>query len=486
MNENENEEVMSPDASPDNITKNAGTRRVNNWPMYMVGAALGIFILIMVLVAKDRADKQHQQGVAATGKDVGGSSQMFANDIAGRNKNGVIPASRPKVPQLSTSPATAGNGEVPAGVVQVAHPDLDRPPTPPTNTQQDNQREQMQQGKFQQFMQAVHATTSVRAEGYRSPGSAPGGPDVDAAGSGTGMTSRDDIAAKMEAVKAKIAALRAADPTAAFKQQLAMVRASGLIPGSGESGAPGAGGDPQLAPAGGTESSGSSDGGNDISQFAGNGKKDRWALGNQAAAPTSPFELRAGGVLPATLISGINSELPGQIMAQVSQNVYDTATGRYLLIPQGSRLIGTYASNVAYGQSRVLIAWQRIVFPDGKALDLGAMPGADPEGYAGYTDKVNNHYFRIFGSALLMSGITAGISYSQNTNQQVSATGYAAPSASQALSQALGQQLGSATAHLIEKNLNISPTIEIRPGYRFNVIVTKDLALTKPYQSFDY
>ncbi|WP_325345866.1 TrbI/VirB10 family protein, partial [Xylophilus sp.] len=176
--------------------------------------------------------------------------------------------------------------------------------------------------------------------------------------------------------------------------------------------------------------------------------------------------------------------LPGQIMAQVAQDVYDTPTGKHLLIPQGSRLVGSYSSDVAYGQARVLVAWQRIVFPDGKAMDIGAMPGADSAGYAGFNDQVNNHYVRLFGSAFLMSGVTAGITYSQRQNQAQNT--YGAPSASSALSEALGQQLGQVTAQLIAKNLSISPTLEIRPGYRFNVVVTKDMTFSKPYRSFDY
>ena len=112
--------------------------------------------------------------------------------------------------------------------------------------------------------------------------------------------------------------------------------------------------------------------------------------------PLTPYSLQAGFVIPAIMLSGINSELPGQVMAQVSRNVYDTPTGRYLLIPQGSRLIGSYNSGIQYGQSRILMAWQRIVFPDGRTLDLGAMPGADQAGYAGFHDQVNNHYFRLF------------------------------------------------------------------------------------------
>jgi type IV secretion system protein VirB10 len=183
------------------------------------------------------------------------------------------------------------------------------------------------------------------------------------------------------------------------------------------------------------------------------------------------------------LIAGINSELPGQITAQVSQDVYDTATGKYLLVPHGTRLVGEYSVDVGFGQSRVLVAWQRLVFPDGKALDIGAMPGADQTGASGFSDKVNNHYLRLFGSALLLSGVTAGATLSQDRNR---GTENSAPTASSALSEALGQQLGQVTAQLIGKNLNTAPTLEIRPGYRLNVVVTKDLAFKKPYRSFDY
>ena len=182
------------------------------------------------------------------------------------------------------------------------------------------------------------------------------------------------------------------------------------------------------------------------------------------------------------MISGINSELPGQLTAQIAQNVYDTPTGSHLLIPQGSRIIGQYSSDVAFGQSRVLIAWQRIIFPDGKAMDIGDMPGADSAGYSGVNDLVNNHYFRIFGSALLMSAVTAGIALSQERDNDFGDS----VTASQAMSEALGQQLGNVTSQLIAKNMNIAPTLEIRPGYRFNIIVTKDMNFSKPYQGFDY
>src|SRR5690606_9560747 len=174
---------------------------------------------------------------------------------------------------------------------------------------------------------------------------------------------------------------------------------------------------------------------------ANHGQEDRWKLDQTMQAPRSRFEIRAGGVIPGVMISGINSDLPGQIMGQVAEDVYDTATGKYLLIPQGTRLVGTYNSNIIYGQNAILIAWQRLVFPDGKALDISAMPSADSAGYAGFRDQTNNHYVRIFGSAILMSGVVAGIAYSQDRNNQ-GGMYYMQPTASSELSQALGQQLG--------------------------------------------
>ncbi|PWY54595.1 conjugal transfer protein TrbI [Legionella qingyii] len=209
----------------------------------------------------------------------------------------------------------------------------------------------------------------------------------------------------------------------------------------------------------------------------------RWHLNSRLENPNSRYELRAGSVIPGVMVSGISSELPGQIIGQVSQNVYDTATGQHLLIPQGTKIFGLYSSEVSFGQSSVLVAWQRLTFPDGKALDIGSMPGADSAGFAGFRDQINNHYLRIYGSALLMSGIVGGISYSQNSNQS-NQYGFSPSTAGSVLSQALGQQLGEVTSQLVAKNLNVAPTLNIRPGYRFNIIVVKDLTFRKPYRQF--
>jgi len=198
--------------------------------------------------------------------------------------------------------------------------------------------------------------------------------------------------------------------------------------------------------------------------------------------PRSPYELKAGSIIPAVMIGGINSDLPGQVIAQVRENVYDTKTGTLLLIPQGSRLVGLYDAHVAYGQQRVLLAWTRVIYPDGSNFDLKGMPGSDKGGYAGFFDQVDNHYVKIFGSALMMSVISAGVQLSQPNNGTNTTTN--APSVSQTVGSALGQQLGQTGKQLgqtgmniTQKNLNIQPTLEIRPGYQFNVMVTADMIL---------
>jgi type IV secretory pathway VirB10-like protein len=190
-------------------------------------------------------------------------------------------------------------------------------------------------------------------------------------------------------------------------------------------------------------------------------------------AALSRFEVKAGTIIPGVMISGVNSDLPGQVVGQVRQNVFDTASGDFLLIPAGARLIGTYDSTVTNGQKRVLIAWTRIVYPDGSSVSIGNMPGADKAGYAGFRDKVNNHYGRIFGSAMLLSGFAAGVQLSQPRS---SGGEY---SAREIASAELGRQMGQLGMEMARRNMDIQPTIKIRPGYKFNINVTKDMILPR-------
>jgi len=193
----------------------------------------------------------------------------------------------------------------------------------------------------------------------------------------------------------------------------------------------------------------------------------------------SRYEVKAGWVIPAALECGINSDLPGQICARVRESVYDSTTGRHLLIPQGTKLIGTYDSQIAYGQERLLAVWNRLIFPDGSSISLQGMPGADQAGYAGFDADVDNHYFKVFGGAILLSVISAGAQLSQ---PQQSAGTNGAPSAQQTMSAALGQQLGQVGSAMVQRNMQIQPTLTREPGYRFNVMVTRDIIFPGAYK----
>lgn len=201
-------------------------------------------------------------------------------------------------------------------------------------------------------------------------------------------------------------------------------------------------------------------------------------LSNKVVAPTSVYELKRGSVIPATLITGINSDLPGRITAQVSQNVYDSATGHQLLIPQGAKLLGRYDSKISFGQSRVLVVWTDIVFPNGSTLQIGGMAGTDPEGYGGFNDQVDNHYFQVFGSAILIAAIGAGIDMSVPAS---SPYGYR-QTPSDSARNSFAETFGRVVEQTISKNMNVQPTLEIRPGYVFNVLVDQDMVFPGAYR----
>ncbi len=209
---------------------------------------------------------------------------------------------------------------------------------------------------------------------------------------------------------------------------------------------------------------------------------EKAANGSQASRlattrDAAPLQLTAGTLIPAILLTGVNSDLPGQATASVRRDVYDSTTGHDLLIPQGSRLLGEYDNRIAFGQKRVLLAWNRVVFPDGRSIELRGMPGADLAASAGLRDRVNTHFASVFGNALMLSAISAAVQLSQ---PQQSADGRA-PSASQIAAAAVGQELASVTSAMLQRHLSVQPTLEIRPGHLFNVEVTADLVFGTPY-----
>ncbi|AUW32542.1 TrbI/VirB10 family protein [Acidithiobacillus caldus] len=196
----------------------------------------------------------------------------------------------------------------------------------------------------------------------------------------------------------------------------------------------------------------------------------------------SPYELLQGTVIPGILTTGIKSDIPGQVTAVVPHPVYNSLNGAYVLIPAGSRLIGQYAASSAMGQTRVNVAWTRIEFPNGTYIQLSKMPGTAPDGYAGFHDLVNNHTWTIFKNALLLSLIDVGMAVASPTSTSTNTTGVTGNQALQDGEQALAQTFGQAEAQLFQRYINIAPTLTIRPGYAFNVVVTKDLVFPGPYR----
>ncbi|WP_413208241.1 TrbI/VirB10 family protein [Rhodospirillum sp. A1_3_36] len=180
----------------------------------------------------------------------------------------------------------------------------------------------------------------------------------------------------------------------------------------------------------------------------------------------------AGSIIAASLITGINSDLPGMVVAQVTENVHDTVTGRILLIPQGSRLIGAYDSVVAFGQSRALLVWRRIVMPDGSSIEIDNLPATDAAGYAGLEDEVDYHTWRLVKGIALATllGVGSELTFGEGESDLI-----------RAIRESTQSNVNRAGQRITEKNLNIQPTITVRPGWPLRVIVQRDLVL-RPYQ----
>jgi type IV secretion system protein VirB10 len=396
----------------------AGVRRLNHIPLFIIGAVAAVVAVLLAFVAFDKSKPP-----APKQEDHGGSADDYAAQVVG-NKVGYVRAENAASPTPSPTPA-AGTETTTA--------------TPPTNAEMD--------ARHKAFFEALYAKSAISD------------PTVDQMSEQRQQAISAAQAAKV--VQADPNNLGGSTPGDISDYERKVADTQRLL---GVPGIPSASPNP-----------------NNLGTY--DGSRDRWKLNTRLEAPTTPYILRTGWVIPALLLTAMESELPGKITAQVSEDVYDSGTGNYLLIPQGSRLVGEYANAIQYGQSRIFVAWQRIIYPDNSALDIGAMPGADGEGESGFHDLVDNHFLRLFGSALLMSAITAGITYSQDQGQgnNNNSNGNQPPRAGDILSQALGQQLGAATSALLEKNLSIPPTLKIRQGYGFNVVVVKDLVFDQPY-----
>jgi type IV secretory pathway VirB10-like protein len=191
---------------------------------------------------------------------------------------------------------------------------------------------------------------------------------------------------------------------------------------------------------------------------------------DRVTLPASPNTLQAGAVISAALITGIRSDLPGQITAQVTENIYDSPTGRILLVPQGTRIIGQYDNNVQFGQSRVLLVWNRLIFPNGRSIVLERQPGADAEGYAGLQDGVDYHWWELAKAAGLSTLLSIGAEIATNDDDRLI----------RAIRNGGQDTINDAGQQIVRRQLNVAPTLTIRPGFPVRVIVTRDLVL-EPY-----
>ena len=432
---------LSPRSSPATAAMpGKRARRINNVPMLIVFTAIGAVLLILGWVAIGRVNTAKAE-VAEQG---GRSSAAYDRDIAAAvGQAGVV---GPKEPPKTETPVTPPQSRPSAPVLPDRPGNEDRPEprglgTPETPRPSEEAR-RAREKRARLFDAALDGPIKVQMEEVRG-----------------GTRPVNEELARVE----RQLAMLGGQSGDSYVERLAAIKA---------------------ATEGGTAGTDYSRRG-DLSRMNQFGSvSGNWRNAGAVEAPATRFTIRTGSVIPATLIGGINSDLPGQIVGQVAQDVYDTPTGRHLLIPQGSRLVGEYSSQVQYGQSRVFAVWQRIVFPDGKALDLGAMPGSSGAGYSGFRDRVNNHYARVFGSAIMMSAILAGVEMTQN--QRDYAQGGNQQRMSDALSESLGQVLGGVIGEMLQKNMSIAPTLEIRPGYRLNVMLVKDLEFAGPYTAFGY
>jgi type IV secretion system protein TrbI len=416
-----NGDLLRASRSPQTLGR-GGVRRLNHIPLLICGA---IAVVVAVLIAWTAAERG--KAVAVKTEDHGGSARDFAMAVAGDKAGYIAPA------YVAPSPTPAP-------------PALNDPEPVPAATPAPNEEAE---ARKKAFFQALFATSAISDPVLQQVNNAH-----------QQAISAAEAAKAVRADPNNLGGSTAGDISEYERKVLETQRLLGLN-----------GGQPPPPPDP-----------NSLSTY--NGYRDRWKINTHLEPAATPYILRTGAVIPGLLLSAMESELPGTIIAQVSQDVYDTPTGEYLLIPQGSRLVGEYSNAIQYGQARIFVAWQRIIYPDGSALDIGAMPGADEQGEAGFNDRVDNHFLRIFGSAILMSAVTAATNWATNHNQAgFNSNGY---SASSALSEAVGQQLGQATAHLLDKNLSIAPTLKIRPGFRFNIIVTRDLTFERPYVVASY
>jgi type IV secretion system protein TrbI len=398
--------------------RGAGVRRLNRRPLILVGAILCLILLAVSYTYQLRLAEQRRRSAA----------QIPPEPVE-------TPAILKDAPEGLIAPRRAERPEAPAAPVLIEKPAPAPAPQPDPYAEEwerwRREREQRRHAREQAALQAMRAATPLK-----TPAVASARPPV----------AGETAPSQARAVSGQLASLYAAEA----------LRQRALTSGTGE--------EPDLNRAAEKRA---------FLNYRIAETGDGNYLQGGREAPRSPYDIKAGTVIPATMIGGINSDLPGQILGQVAENIYDSATGRFILIPQGAKVVGTYDNAITTGQERVLVAWTRIIYPDASSVDLGKMPGTDQAGLAGMHDQVNTHFWKMFSSALMLSVLSAGVQISQG-GQSPTANGL---DAQQSIAAGLGQQFGQLGQELARRNARIQPTLEIRPGYRFTISVTTDMAL---------
>ena len=202
--------------------------------------------------------------------------------------------------------------------------------------------------------------------------------------------------------------------------------------------------------------------------------------GVRVQVPETPFVLQAGTIIPAALVTGIDSELPGAVVGQVTRDVYDSRSQYHVLVPKGSRLVGEYDDQIAYGQNRALVAWTRLVFPDGRSVALPGLDAKDLRGYSGLRGRVDRHFMQTFGSAVLLATVGAG---AQLALPDGGGREDYAQSPQEVIAGQIALELSRVASKVVERGLDVQPTLRISPGHRFTVFLARDLAFAAPYRT---
>lgn len=439
-----------------------GLRRLNRVPILIVMGMAGVVVAIVGYTVYDRAQEMavqvHEQPVQSVAKPADS-----AGALANAPTSGIVEPRKPAAPTPGQLSPLAAAANAAGGVGGPANANGQNGLTP---------EEQARRTAWLAYQQDLHDNAQRIRSKYMEALSAPttvqgnqGGGDLGAALSGalTGAGGARGLSTAMGG--------NAGGATGGNVVRASGTGSGGFTGGNFNGGGYGGAAGPSGANGG---NSGGSDPNGQAAKANFLGLDPAESLQHTREDSPAPYVIRAGWVIPAVMVSGINSDLPGQIIGRVSETIYDTATGQYPLICQGSLLVGSYDNAVTFGQERILVTWNRIDYPDGSKLSLGKMPGADEAGYAGFYDEVDNHYLRIFGGAVAMSVFSSGVQLSQP--QAVAGQNQ---TAGQTIAASLGQQLGQVGMAMAQKNLGIAPTLTDRPGYPFNVMVTKDIPFTR-------